>query len=685
MFYGWPHVFCPEYRSLTIDDVWPSLYIGAHRIDEIKRKASELDWARQAIELWQEEAEEVLAEEPLFVEGIPGGRTSMYRWDQGQHLIFDHTQPKTAYDPLLGSTIELNQKNKEAWVLLCHERIRRLMSSLAFLYGITGDERYSDWVWEGLRNSVKLYQSPNSGSDKPYSWVYGGLYEAQSMLQLLQSVELVKGAPGGSGEDLQAVRNEIFVPVCDTLSRWMDKMLVHNMSCWSDAALALVGKFLGNDEHVEKALYSERAGLKKLLEVGLPKAPDGGPPDGFWFETSSFYNFYALIPLCALHQMLPVAADIWDKFEGHFFAMFEAPIHLADEHLRVVPVGDRYAPGAFYLPYMRHVFEYGAGILPERIGPLLSLLYQASGAPRNSLAALAYGPDELPPPREKPKTSVVMRSAKMATFRGQWKGDPVTLWFLGGNDYHAGQAHHHSDKLSFSLHAKGRILTSDLGLPGSQDNDWAQYLFSSFSHNTMFVDELAQGPMKSLEFNADVDAEIPWAKAKVQGNWNGIPPSLQRAMQGRGDEIDPGANEEVVLTRALHFSPPLIQFVDTFESPVERRFSSAFHCYGNLIVDTQPSAEELALPALPAHGALSLLTEKHTCSSASKVVADWRVDTGLFLRLVATADRSFEVTWGRTPGNPSIQTRGTLLLRTAAAKCEFQVCLELHSGSPATS
>jgi hypothetical protein len=685
MSFGWPHVFCPEYRSLTIDDVWPSLYIGAHRIDEIRRKASELDWARQAVQLWQEEAEEVLTEEPLFVEGIPGGRTSMYRWDQGQHLIFDHTQSATALDPLLGRTIKLNEKNHQAWVNLCHERIRRLMSSLAFLYGITGDERYSQWAWEGLRNSVKLYQNPNSNSDKPYSWVYGGLYEAQSMLQIVQALKLVQGAPGGTDRDYNAVCNEILVPVSDMLSRWMDKMLVHNMSCWSDAALALIGKLLGNDEHIEKALYSERAGLKRLLEVGIPKAPDGGPPDGFWFETSSFYNFYALIPLCALHQIVPEAADIWDEFESHLFAMFDAPIHLADEHLRVVPVGDRYMPGGFYLPYMRHVFEYGAGFLPDRIGPLLSLLYQASGAPRNSLAALAYGPDELLPAREKPRDSVVMRSAKMATFRSEWEDEPVTLWFLGGDDYHAGQAHHHSDKLSFSLHAKGKIVTSDLGLPGPQDNAWAQYLFSSFSHNTMFVDELAQGPMKCLGFDADVDAEIPWARARVQGNWNGIPPSLQRAMKGRGDEIDPGANEEVVLSRELQFSPPVIRLVDTFESPVERRFCSAFHAYGNLVVDAQAADQKSNLPPLHAQGALSLLTERHTCASASKVTADWRVDTGMFLRLIATADRPFELTWGRTPGNPSLYTRGTVLLRAAAARCEFQVSIELHSGSPSTS
>ncbi|MDP6353608.1 MAG: hypothetical protein QF473_00790, partial [Planctomycetota bacterium] len=148
---GWPHVFCPEYSSLTIDDVWPSLYIGAHRLEEIQRKTVELTWATEAVELWQKEAEEVLEEEPVFEKGFPGGRTGMYLWDQGQHLVFDHTQSDTAFDPLLGRTVKLNEKNKQAWVTLCHERVRRLMSSFAFLYGITGDERYSRWVWEGLR------------------------------------------------------------------------------------------------------------------------------------------------------------------------------------------------------------------------------------------------------------------------------------------------------------------------------------------------------------------------------------------------------------------------------------------------------------------------------------------------------------------------------------------------------
>jgi hypothetical protein len=688
--YGWPDVFSPEGCGPAIEDVWPSLHIGADRVEEMKRKVSLLAWAREALSVWRTEAEAVLLEEPRFIPGEPGGRCGLYISDRGHRLIFDPFQSERVYDPISKEWLAPSDDNLKASVVLSHERIRRLMSSLGFLYRLTGDERYSRWVWEGLRQSVALYRNvhlPGYGQEKDphYSAIYGGLYEAQSMLQLVQALELVQNAPGGSATDAQALDKDVFELVGNVLSRWMDVMIVHNMSCWAMAALAHLGRRLGRRDWVDKALHSERCGLRMLLERGLPLDPKTGKPNGFWHETSTFYNFYALLPLIPLYRVGEEEGVLDDGLRERFRSFFDAPLHLVDSDLRLVPLGDRIGPGLMSLTQFRHAYEYAAGQVDEaRYGPVLSMLYARCGAPRTSLAALAWGPDELPPPCPPPSRSVVLGASRMAAFRKQTPRGPVTMWFLGGEENHPGQGHHHHDKLSVSLYAFGEIISSDLGLPAFDNNVWSHFLRGSFGHNTLSVNEVDQGPMESLLFEADVDANVPWARAVVRGNRDGHRASLWKTMVNRGDRVREGVCDDVVLDRTVLFDPPYFVLIDRCEAPAERRFAFVFHGSGRMVAQTAAAedAPALGLPAIGNDGPLAFLEARDTTDPAAAITADWRVRDGVWLRLVSISDGPFEATVCRTPGNPRDEVRGTVLLRAPGVKRRFVTALELHAGSP---
>jgi len=686
--YGWPNVFSPEGCGLVIEDVWPSLYIGAARVPEIARKAEKLPWARAAVETWKAEAELVLREEPHFVAGESGGRCGLYLSDRGHHLIFDPEQCKRMYNPATKEYIEPDEKNLKAWVILSHERIRRLMSSLAFLYRLTGDARYSLWVWTGLRRLVsELYVPERFRSDSRYSAVYDGLYEAQAALQVVQTLELVQGAPGGSDADARAVANVLGV-VGEALSRWMDVMIVHNMSCWTMAALAELGRYLGRNDWVQKALYSERAGLQVSLRNGVPLDPKTRKPDGFWHETSTFYHFYACIPLITLYRIGEQAQALDNELHERFRALFEAPLHLVDSDLRLLSVGDRVGPGALNLTQFRHVYEYAAGqVDPERYGPVLSLLYERCGAARNSLAALAWGLDELPAPCEPPQQSTILGGARMVSFRKRTDRGDIVLWFLGGEDNHPGQAHHHHDKLSVSIHAFGQIVTSDLGLPSFSDNVWSTFLDGTLSHNTLLVDECDQGPMASLAFDADLAAAVPWARAAVRGDREGHRASLWKTMLRRGDEVREGVYDDVIIERTVLFDPPYVVLADRCRSEAERRFTFVLHGCGRMVAGAvgADGIPPLALPDLRSDGAWGLFQGRTCANPAKQVTADWHIASGLWLRLVAISDGPFEATWGHTPGNPREQTRGTVLLRAPGKLRRFAAVLELHRGTPSVS
>ena len=683
--YGWPNVFSPESTGMAIEDVWPSLYIGADRVDEMARKAESLPWARDAVERWKAEAERVLTQEPCFVEGEQSARSGMILSDQGQHLIFDPTQCDRMYDPLVCRYVVPEEEQRTAWVLLCHERVRRLMTSLAFLYRLTGDARYREWVWRGLRHAAPELYAPERRPERgPYGVVYGGLYEAQAMLQLVQAADLVDAGPGRDEEVVEALHTNVFQDVGDALSAWMDKMGPHNMSCWSMAALAVLARRCQRADWAEKALHSERAGLLTLLRKGLPRDPKTGRADGFWHETSTFYNFYALLPLISLFRFGDSEGAVEDELRERFLTMFEAPLHLVDEELRLVTVGDRLAPGRFPLTLMRHAYEYAAGQVDlERYGPVLALLYERCGASRTSLAALAFGPDELPAAGVPPSASAVLPAAKMTTFRGRTDQGQVTCWFLGGEDASMWVAHHHHDKLSVSLHAFGEVISSDPGLPGFQDNAWATFLNGTLSHNTLFVDEAAQGPMQALDFEADLAASVPWARASVRGDRDGQQ-RLWQTMVNRGDEVQEGAYDEVTLSRTVFFDSPYIVLLDHGQAPQDKRFGFVFHAYGQMRVEPSPGDDltPLSLPALPTEGSLGLLTGRCTAEPLAQVTVDWHVRSGVWLRLVTVSDGPFEATWGRTPANPRSETRGTILLRAPGAERRFATVLELHRGAP---
>ena len=177
--FGQPNVFDPMGTCLAIEDVWPGLHIGATRVEEMRRKVAQLDWAHAALQRWIHEAETILPESPRFVAEDSGGRSAMHT-NEGHHLCFDPRQPDPMWDPQAKEFVAPREATRRAWVVLCHERIRQLMVSLGFLWHLTGDERYAAWVWEGFRQSVRLYRATpshdNTFNRGKFGVVYSGLY-----------------------------------------------------------------------------------------------------------------------------------------------------------------------------------------------------------------------------------------------------------------------------------------------------------------------------------------------------------------------------------------------------------------------------------------------------------------------------------------------------------------------------
>jgi hypothetical protein len=662
--FGWPYNLSPHDSGMAIEDVWPSIYFGKERLPEIRRKIDSLPWAKAAFEQMLREAEAVLKTEPVQPIERVGWRHDFYSRKSGEHLVYDPASPDLFLDPWFGG-FENDPAQHRAWVLFTHERTHRLMHSLALLYGLTGDERYAQWVADGMRRAVEMFKHrelrEGNNSEALY---FQPLYDAPALMMLCDSYDLTKASAAYTAEDHAAIKAGIFEEGIPYQIRFQDKAGVHNMSCFVSPALVMAGLEFGHDEWVQRGLRDERNGLRTLLTGGVRSDEATGEVDGFWFEGTMFYHHYSLCPLVTLWEIDKRLGDGTTKdpeVARRFEEMLAAPVKLADQFLRLPTVGDLGAPKFMSVRQYRHLYEYAAGqVNPERFGTTLAACY-ADGTPRNSWAALAFGPDALPAARTPAGDDLLKRPGMGVLRRTVPLGGTDEPWYLLFKAGPHGAGHDHQDKLEIAFNALGQVIAPDIGTAGYALTSIHPFYRSTFSHSTLFVDEKDQASVK--------DASLEWK-----------PEASPAYGHGTVRDAYPG----VVLDRKVWFDAPYIVVADTLTSEEEHRFGMLFHAYGSLhgsVSKAMPAPVELPkIPRLEPH-----LTGTQSAWTEGEMEADWRVCQGVWLRLVSTSDGPFEATIGRTPGNPMPDSRGTVMLRAVGKTRRFWSVFEVHRGSPTLS
>jgi hypothetical protein len=174
-----PNVLSAHSRGTVLEDVWPPLFWGPERLEEIKRKTVEVGWARECYETLLDEAGPILGDEPqLPIEPI-GWRHSFYSPLSGEHLVFDPGESRRFVDPSNQQVWE-GVEYRRAWALFVHERTYRLMRSMALLYRLNGDERYAKWAVAGLEKAITMFShSELREGNSSEALYYQPLYDAQ--------------------------------------------------------------------------------------------------------------------------------------------------------------------------------------------------------------------------------------------------------------------------------------------------------------------------------------------------------------------------------------------------------------------------------------------------------------------------------------------------------------------------
>ncbi len=625
----------------------PVLHLTAKEIDAVRDRIARLPWARKAYAQQKDAADAWLAA-PV---PIPAGETGWYHDyfcpDHAVMLRYDAARPDEHVCPADGK-VWRDARFDAYWRSQTHARIFRSLYALALVHRISGERRHAEAAARILRDYAAFFPSTT-----PHGrWAGKGRIMAQSLdeavaiLQPLKAYELLAESDALTPKDRDAIENAWFKPTAELLER--QTSTIHNIHCWHNAAIGMIGFLLGDRARIEFAIENPRSGFLAQVEKGVSE-------EGFWFEGSTGYHFYTLSALVELviaaeRNGVPLVARA-PKLKR----MFEAPIALADPFLVVHATNDG---GAARLTSQAAHYEHAAVWYPEERA-FREVLARAYGKERTTLAALLHGIEELPPQVEGVRAeSALLPATGFGILRGELAGGPAFVLMDFGPH---GGGHGHPDKLNVIVAGLGRTLAPDLGTSGYGIPLNGAWYRQSVSHNVVVVDGKSQKPAAGTQVSFNGEGAIRWVTARCDTAYPGVAWTRTAALLDFG-----------------------ILLVDRLASDRERRYEWVYHNHGAFALEAPP-AGSLAPESLPAGNGYEHLANARSAPAGPCVRGAWRVDGAGTVALAAAAAPGTTVVVADGPGNPATERLPALLLRRTAAAADFVVCLELVRAGGAAS
>jgi hypothetical protein len=245
-----------------------------------------------------------------------------------------------------------------------------------------------------------------------------------------------------------------------------------NWQSWHNAALGAVG-FTLDDPRLQSDAWNGGSGFLFQMDASVSS-------DGFWYEGSWGYHFYALRALTYTAEMARRAG--LDPFTATpFLSMFSAPVIFAEPDGMLPPFNDS---GRSSLPSSRGLYESAYGWTSD---PFLAVPLDPGSRP---LEALWWGAETVESGEEAVLGSTIFSESGFVVMRTGMTG-PSPLYLALDFGPHGGW-HGHNDKLGFVLYALGQEAAVD---PGTHSYALAihdGYDRTTVAHNTVTVDEKSQ-------------------------------------------------------------------------------------------------------------------------------------------------------------------------------------------------
>ena len=254
--------------------------------------------------------------------------------DDGGRLIFDLNSPHSHRCEICGKVYS-NDVQDGVWVTFYRNRAVVLALVSAAVYKATGETKYRDYALQVIDfyaahyHEFVLHNKENKIFDSYETMKWGcgkmmpqGLNEAIVAIRFIQTIEILR--PELEQEWLENVHRKLFREMFRLLAP--QAVEIHNISCWSLAAIGVMGLAMKDQEMIDYAFTSPFNIRRQLAE--------GVTADGFWYEGSIHYNFFLLEGVSYLFLFSKIYGyDFGQESTAIFERMFEKAYEYAFDNL----------------------------------------------------------------------------------------------------------------------------------------------------------------------------------------------------------------------------------------------------------------------------------------------------------------------------------------------------------------
>lgn len=359
-------------------------------------------------------------------------------------------------------------------LLAAHNDYANLIRDLGMAWQLTGKRTYAEKARAILLAYAQKYPS-YAYHDKNGKQGTGGakvgpqtLDEAVWLIPVAQGADLIWETL--TEPERETLKGGLFYPAVQVIRQ--HKLGVHNIQCWKNSAVGLVGFLYGDKELLADAIDDPERGLQRQLREGIT---DDGP----WYEGAWSYHFYTMSALAPLaeamhHAGLPIYSGVLGE---RYKKLYLAPIRMALPNGQLPAFNDsNTATATGNVLYETALARFKA---PELAIPLV-------GNGRRTLPALLVG-DALP--------AIPQNAAKTENFAASgyaYLRAPGAALILKYGPH--GGGHGHPDKLNVVFQVNGKTLLDDPGTSAYGVPAHTGWYKTSVAHNTLVVDEQNQKP-----------------------------------------------------------------------------------------------------------------------------------------------------------------------------------------------
>lgn len=627
----------------------------------------------------------------------PADFTAM-RAAAGQQPLFDTAvaQAKQKIEKALAAPHDVPQPKDAAGYT--HERHKQNYSEMqlaGFLYQLTGEKRYAEFVREHLVRYATLYPTlgrhPAANKQAHGRIFWQSLNEAVWLVHVAMAYDCIYDTL--TTDEHTKLKNNLFAPMiqflCEERIEEFDK--IHNHGTWTVTAVGMISYLIDDQDHVAKALRGSKldgsAGYFRLLDQLFS-------PDGYYVE-GAYYARYALWPFFLFAEVIErnqPELKVYEHRNRLLKKAYSTLIQMSYVNGEFVPINDALKEKTFLSPEV--ILE--TNLVFARYGEDPSLLSiakkQAAVALNSAGLATASALAAQTATTNFPYASLELTDGPngdrggLGILRDETaSGRPLAMMKYTT----FGMEHGHFDKLSLLFYDNGREILPDYGAArflnieqkfgGRYLSENKSYARQTIAHNTVTVDgrsnyndvfDTAESLHSDRHFFSATDPDFKVMSARDTTAYPGV--TMQRT---------------VAMVRDARLAHPVLLDVFRLTSANAHQYDYPLHYSGHFLAgNTEYTAHTKSRQPLgDRHGYQHLWIEAEAQPSGPHSFT-W-LNGDRFYTAVSAADSESKFFYTRLGANDpkfNLRPETAVIQRRTAANHVFATVIEPHGSWDAT-